>query len=226
MELPYLSKTTTPYLLDGLHKATFKYKFNGGNSNYSCQAVSAHDILTSAPNNWTVSDAGLIDDETPPTITCPPNLTITANNTNQTYTVIGTLLDPLVFDDNCPDSFITNDYNNSSTLNLSVFNLGTTSVVWTVEDATGEQSTCFFYVTVNNMVDVENVQSNALLTASPNPSKGYVTIDCGENFESLTLCSLNIVNSLNQTVYSQPVDAQHIIIESKHLTAKEYISFI
>jgi len=40
---------------------TSSITFSGGNSKYSCSAITAHGILTDVPNNWVITDGGLID---------------------------------------------------------------------------------------------------------------------------------------------------------------------
>jgi surface protein len=62
-----LSAANYDALLTGWSAQTLKpnVNFHGGNSKYTCDAVSARAILTGAPNNWTVTDGGLIN-PTPP----------------------------------------------------------------------------------------------------------------------------------------------------------------
>ncbi|PLX06275.1 MAG: hypothetical protein C0596_17530 [Marinilabiliales bacterium] len=143
--------------------------FHGGYSQYSCAAIDAHDILTSATNNWTVSDGGLAEDITNPTITCPSNFTVIADDITQTYTVQGTELDPLAYDYNCEGSFIVNDYNSSNSLNNTIFNLGTTCVLWTVEDNNGNINTCSFDVTIETYTDIPNEEGKFEFSIYPNP---------------------------------------------------------
>jgi hypothetical protein len=91
-------------------------------------------------------------DEENPTIDCSniANL-VRSNNTDEcSYTVVGTEFDPASFNDNCPGATITNNYNNSSSLAGAEFPVGTTIVIWTVTDASGNTVTCSSKVKIND----------------------------------------------------------------------------
>ncbi|MDD3741082.1 MAG: BspA family leucine-rich repeat surface protein [Bacteroidales bacterium] len=193
--------------------------FSGGYSQYSCTASASHDILTNDPNNWIITDGGCIEDEVDPTITCPADFTVIADDESQTYTVQGNELDPLVFDDNCEGSFITNDFNNSNSLYNSVFNLGTTCVLWTVEDANGNQNTCSFNVTVETFTGIKDEYEKSLLLISPNPTNDYFTIECSNLHENGDY-SIKITNSMNQIIYSATLENKHTKINLSMLTSK------
>jgi len=188
--------------------------FDGGDSQYSCAALEAHNILTGAPNNWNITDAGYVEDDIDPAITCHSNLNIIADNESQTYTVQGTELDPLFFDDNCEGAFITNNINNSNSLINSVFGLGTTSVHWTAEDANGNQNTCSFFVTIETYSEIEDPDKIILLSVYPNPATKKITIDCGSNFSANKCYKIKITNSITNTVYISPVNSQKITIDT------------
>jgi hypothetical protein len=64
---------------------------------------------------------------------------------------VGTEFDPLGFGDNCSGAVLSNNFNNSNTLAGAVFPKGTTTVVWTVTDASGNKTTCTLVVTVNDL---------------------------------------------------------------------------
>ena len=109
---------------------------------------------------WTVTDASgntatcsfdvTVNDTQNPTITCVTDQTRNTNNGVCTYTVVGTEFNPTAFADNCTGATISNDYNSSSTLAGAIFPKGTTTVTWTVTDASGNTATCSFDVTVND----------------------------------------------------------------------------
>ena len=67
-----------------------------------------------------------------------------------TYTVVGTEFNPTAYSDNCPGSTITNSFNGLATLAGAVFPKGTTTVTWTVTDASTNTATCSYDVTVND----------------------------------------------------------------------------
>ena len=93
-----------------------------------------------------------------PTITCAtPAASYDADGGVCTYTHSGTSLDPTAFGDNCSGSTIQNDFNNTATLDGATFPLGSTTVVWTVTDGSGNVSTCS-----NSVVVVDNEAPTAI----------------------------------------------------------------
>ncbi|MBC8320110.1 MAG: HYR domain-containing protein, partial [Bacteroidetes bacterium] len=111
-------------------------------------------------------------DNTDPTIVCVEDQNVGADETN-TYTVAGTLFDPISTDDNCEVATVENDYNNSATLDGAIFPLGTTTVTWTVEDNSGNTADCSFDVTVYTTVGLESLDENSV-SIYPNPTTGKV----------------------------------------------------
>lgn len=97
------------------------------------------------PNGSIVINPGSValNDPTPPTITCPPNVTVTANIGQNSATVIYPA--PSVFD-NCD---VPANPAVSSPASGSSFNIGTTTVNSTATDDAGNASNCSFTVTVN-----------------------------------------------------------------------------
>jgi surface protein len=194
--------------------------FHGGSSRYSCASITARGELTETPNNWIITDGGIIPDITDPTITCPSNFIVVADDNSQTYTVQGTELYPLAFDDNCDGAFIINDFNSSSSLFGSMFDLGTTTILWTVEDASGNQNSCSFDVIVETFVSIEDLDEISLLSVYPNPTNELISIDCGSNFSSMNGYTLKITNLINQIVYTSPINSQQTTIDPSTLTGK------
>ena len=88
-----------------------------------------------------------------PTISCVSDQTKGADLAQCDYTVSGTEFDPTLVGDNCTGYTVSNDYNNTTSLNGAVFPKGTTTVIWTVTDASGNTATCTFTVTVNDIED-------------------------------------------------------------------------
>ena len=112
---------------------------------------------------WTVTDASgntqtcsfdiTVTDEEDPTISCVGDQNKATDSGNCDYTVQGTEFNPTTFDDNCTGATISNNYNNSDTLAGATFPLGTTNVIWTVTDASGNTQTCNFDVIVTDEED-------------------------------------------------------------------------
>ncbi|MCK7539573.1 MAG: HYR domain-containing protein [Marinilabiliales bacterium] len=109
---------------------------------------------------WTVTDASgrtatctqlvTVKDHELPTIICKDDqircITIAANND---YTAIGAEFDPVSFSDNCTGATISNNFNGLASLAGAAFPSGPSTVIWTVEDASGNETTCDVVVTIN-----------------------------------------------------------------------------
>ena len=83
----------------------------------------------------------------PLSISCSGNMNRISNNEACNYTVENGEFDPIVTG-NCSAVSITNDYNNSETLDGANFPLGNTTVTWTVSNAGGGTMDCSFDVIV------------------------------------------------------------------------------
>jgi gliding motility-associated-like protein len=113
-----------------------------------------------------------VNDSEDPTISCVINQTRDADPGVCTYTTQGTEFDPTAFNDNCPGSTVSNNYNGLATLAGAIFPNGTTTVIWTVTDATGNTATCSFTVTVN---DSENPTISCVVDQVRNADTGVCT---------------------------------------------------
>ena len=60
----------------------------------------------------------------------------------------GTFLDPILIGDNCGVASVTNNWTNTNTLNGATFPVGTTNVVWTAIDSSGNPTSCNYDVVV------------------------------------------------------------------------------
>jgi hypothetical protein len=93
-----------------------------------------------------------VKDKEAPVLNCA-NLGTQIRSTNAgecSYTAVGSEFDPASFGDNCPGTTISNNYNNSSTLAGAEFPKGTTIVIWTATDASGNATTCSVKITIND----------------------------------------------------------------------------
>lgn len=91
-----------------------------------------------------------VSDDQAPTISCVSDQSRSTNSGVCSYTTVGDEFDPTAYDDNCSGSTILNDYNNSSSLSGATFSKGTTSVTWTVTDASGNTTSCSNTITVTD----------------------------------------------------------------------------
>ena len=100
-------------------------------------------------------------------ITCAsPLVSYESDNGVCTYRVSGSSLDP-VTTDNCSLKSVTNDFNNTSSLKDAVFTIGTTKVIWTAEDNSGNKTTC------SNDIVVVDTQAPTIVCATPAASYPY-----------------------------------------------------
>jgi hypothetical protein len=140
---------------------------------------------------WTVTDMSgntetcsfdivVIDDEDP-TISCPGTQTRNTDVGECNYTaVVAGEFDPTGYDDNCPMETISNDYDMTSSLDGSDFPKGTTTVVWTVTDMSGNTETCSFDIVV---IDNEDPTISCPGTQTRNTDVGecnYTAVVAGE----------------------------------------------
>ncbi len=111
--------------------------FPHGVTTVNCTATDAHGNSAEGAFDVTVVDT------TPPTITCPPNLTVNAD-AGQCFALQGNVaLGTPVAADNCGVAGVVNDA-------PAQFPIGDTIVTWTVIDAEGLTATCQQTVTVLN----------------------------------------------------------------------------
>lgn len=120
--------------------------FNGERSqgNWVLTITNASAGMCGYLTNWALEIIG--NDVTP----AGNRLQVIANEGTCTYTMRGADFNP-PFTDNCPGAFITHDYTFGpfdNTLEGSVFELGETTVVWTVTDAAGNAVSCTLIVEV------------------------------------------------------------------------------
>ncbi len=94
----------------------------------------------------------VVVDDQDPVIACQDNQTVSTDPGQCSYKVNGVDWDPQ-FSDNCPDAVLSHNYAmapNSNTLNGATFPVGTTTVVFTVTDASGNTATCSMDITVTD----------------------------------------------------------------------------
>ncbi|MCB0682514.1 MAG: HYR domain-containing protein, partial [Saprospiraceae bacterium] len=100
-------------------------------------------ITDESGNHSHCSFSVFVTDDEDPQIDCSNIDPIVSNDAGECdYTVAGTEFDPASYTDNCPGVSLTNDYNYTGTLAGEVFPVGTTTVVWTATDATGNTASC------------------------------------------------------------------------------------
>ncbi|MGM0626516.1 MAG: T9SS type A sorting domain-containing protein, partial [Bacteroidota bacterium] len=126
-------------------------------------------------NTSTQEQNVVIEDVTDPSISCIENQTIDLNEGETFYTIQGTEFDPISTSDNCGIASIENDFNNLASLEDAQLPIGTSTIIWTIIDNAGNESTCSFDVTVNAYVGIERF-SESNISIYPNPTSGIFTL--------------------------------------------------
>lgn len=94
----------------------------------------------------------VVTDDEDPTITCGSNITVNNDPGLCSFQVTSTGNDP-TFSDNCEGAVLTHNFATAPSANSidgATFPVGTTTLVWTVTDASGNTATCSFDVTVTD----------------------------------------------------------------------------
>ena len=148
-----IGATTDPltYSKQGTYNIT--WTFDDGNGNITTQLQEV-----------------VISDVDAPEITCAENINVSADETG-TFTVLSTELDPIEITDNCEAAQVINDFNNEASLAGAVFQEGSTTVVWTVNDGAGNSTNCSQTVKVGSALSSESVYGSAI-SLFPNPNNG------------------------------------------------------
>ncbi len=139
-----------------------------------------------------------IADNTKPTFTCVDNQVITLNEGEITYTVAGTEFDPTDTDDNCNVASVENNINNSATLSGEELPVGTTEIVWTVTDKSGNEGTCTYTVTVNAYTEINNLLK--YISIYPNPVSDIVTVNISD-FLTNSNVKVEILDITGKVIY-------------------------
>ncbi len=144
-------------------------------------------------------DVSIID-TIKPAISIPDNLHAIAASNNK-YVVNGTEFDPTV-SDNCGVSSVTNDLNNSNTLANEELSVGTTTVVWTVEDESGNQKVYSSEITIYEYGTSIDESKELETNLYPNPTNGIFTIDLS-NIEAQ---KVKVINSTGKEIMELPAE--------------------
>ncbi len=120
-----------------------------------------------------------VEDNTAPTISDIQDQNVDAGSSN-TYTVSGTIFDPVTVEDNCGIESLLNNFNNFYTLDGSIFPVGETIIVWTAIDFSGNTNTISFNLTVNSTTGIESLEEAGIFIF-PNPTNGQINLEFKNN---------------------------------------------
>ncbi|MBL7797928.1 MAG: T9SS type A sorting domain-containing protein [Saprospiraceae bacterium] len=169
---------------------------------------------------WTNTCLSTVEvlDAIDPEVVCPTNLTRNTDDGSCDYTVISTEFDA-TFDDNCPGSTISNDYNNGSSLAGAVLPSGPTTIIWTVTDMSNNTTACTIVVVVSDdeLPTIVCPAATTVSCASNLPAPAPSTVNAGDNCGSVTKSHLfttlpydiTCVNRFKVTRYYQVTDASN-----------------
>jgi len=124
-------------------------------------------------NSIVVPQTIIVEDNTFPEILCQEDEIFTLTSEQISYTIIGQEVDPVSITDNCEMFSLSNDFNGLESLDGAEIPIGTTTVIWTVTDIGGNQTTCSTNIIVEEFVFVQDVDAD-LQMLYPNPASDKV----------------------------------------------------
>ena len=132
-------------------------------------------------NTSTMSFNVIVNDLTPPVLTCPSGSSEASPFQRQAgagvcfYTVVGTEFDPTT-SDGCAYTDATNSFDGSTSLEGKELPVGTHIITWTAKDQSNNSSTCTVYVTVTDTQDPTFTQLNSNYSRNTDPGECFYTI--------------------------------------------------
>ncbi|MCB9195748.1 MAG: HYR domain-containing protein [Flavobacteriales bacterium] len=130
-------------------------------------------VTDAAGNSTTCTQQVTVTDDEDPTISCPGNITVYNDLTNCSIDAANVSLGNASVSDNCGVLTVSNNA-------PANFNVGTTTVTWTVTDIHGNSTSCTQTVTVIDNEDPVVVSCAPDITQSPDPSVcGSTTVFLG-----------------------------------------------
>ncbi len=169
----------------GTPTVTVSESNNGGAGSPSNPLIITRTYTATDGAGLTAGDSQTITviDNTPPSITCPGNITVNAPSGTCSATVNFTV----TANDNCSSPTVV-----SSPASGSVFPVGTTTVVSTATDAAGNSQSCSFTVTVKDVQGPVITTNGQTITLWP-PNHKYETIEVSDLVASATdLCDPSV----------------------------------
>ena len=158
--------------------------------------------------NIETCDVTVIVDDLDPVISCPDDVaeTVAANECSKT----GVTIDPPTYNDNCPNpelSFVlsgaTTGSGTGEVPSYQVFNIGVTTVTYTITDANNNTANCSFKVTIERLSIPPAVitcpDSPSPVTAVAGTCFAPVSIDAPVINDPCVTTSYTIVNDFNNT---------------------------
>ncbi|WP_422107542.1 HYR domain-containing protein [Winogradskyella sp.] len=173
-------------------------------TNFTCANIGPNTVtLTITDSNGSINSCTAtfnILDLQNPTISCPSDITV--NNDAGLCGASITVPSPTV-GDNCSVVSVTNSFTNSSDAS-GTYPVGTTSMVWTVTDGSGRQSSCTQQITVvDNETPTINCPSDISLSCPQTVNYAYPTIsdNCGFPTVPTSVPGFSLLGSFGDSTY-------------------------
>ena len=172
--------------------------FSVGSTIVTCIAIDAQG--NDANCNFTIT----VNDDTPPTIDCPQAILAFASDPDECGKVVDNWPDPVVGDLCDPNPMISSDFNPGD-----FFDVGTTLVTYTATDNSGNTSSCFFTVTVDDIyVPIIDCPGDIVVSPGIPPDPFIADLIFNANCDSAQIVFNNPIaddNCPSDTIYSQPI---------------------
>ena len=189
---------TPPSFTDNCSGSTLTNDYNNSTDASGIYPVGTTTVIWTAiddhGNSATCHQDIVITDDELPLITCAPEQFQTAD-LNQCSSFV--IVIPPSIADNCTGSTISNDYNNTADAS-DVYPVGTTTIIWTVEDGNGNSATCHQDITVtDDELPTIVCPSEQFQTAELDMCEAFVSISTPQTADNCT--GLTITNDYNNT---------------------------
>ena len=147
-----------------------------------------------------------------PVIECVVDAVVDVDINNNIYTVQGSEFDPVNASDKC-EFTISNDHNDSTTLEGETFNPGTYKITWTITDINNNVATCSFNLTVKSYVSVVgNTQID--FNIYPVPASDIINIKTN----GLVFYMVSIVDITGKVMYESKINKSDVNIDISNLS--------
>lgn len=183
---------------------TLSYSQNPGTLFSVGETIVTATATDNGGNSASCSFTVTVSDTEAPIIDCgDPDTTYTKsiNTGNCTYLINGNELDPLSISDNCADITLVNSIGDSSSLAGIELPIGTSTILWTATDTSGNASTCSINVLVEGSVipvlDCSNLDSLITRNTDSLTCAFVVNGTFLDPADVLSSCAFTLTNNIN-----------------------------
>ncbi len=157
---------------------------------------------------WTV-----VDSNAPVIVYCPSDTSL-APTIPAGYIVTDSIFDVVAED--CQDLTIFNDFNNDTTLIGDTIPVGDTTITWTVTDASGNEVTCSFSITVTEWTGLENYDFD--VRVYPNPADYKLFVSLNNNVSG----TVEVIDLTGKTLIRKPILSRIVELNVNDLASGTY----